>query len=122
MKLDYLYESILNWQKECRDKELDRVANDMDIMLKHLKKEMMDSEARKNGVKPICSAANRIIKRANIDSIKGVFINRLSPVDIRYCVTDGAVGVRFNSEMPLAKVDDKFADQPFNLSQFCKKG
>ena len=120
MRADVVYEYIKNWKESCGDGLNPAIRYEMDALMSLCKKEMLDNDAKRSGVKTIVSAANRIIKRAKTNQreiLHGMFPNTVNFDETLWCVCDGCCAVRFKDKMPLEEVAAK--GDLFNLNNVC---
>lgn len=123
MTTEKLYDTIKGW-RDCFDAAgLYLVAKDMDTTLKQLEADMLIEQSKKSGTKSIVSAANRIIKNAELWNklmLNGMFINKDKYGEAKYCVCDGFVAIRFNEKPLLPEIDEKYHGQEMQLEQIVK--
>lgn len=123
MTTEKLYDTIKGW-RDCFDAAgLYLVAKDMDTTLKQLEADMLIEQSKKAGTKSIVSAANRIIKNAELWNklmLNGMFINKDKYGEAKYCVCDGFVAIRFNEKPLLPEIDEKYHGQEMQLEQIVK--
>lgn len=123
MTTEKLYDTIKGWRDSCDTAGLYLVAKDMDTTLKQLEFDLLLQQSKKSGTKSIVTAANRIIKNAEStgkDVLVGMFENKDKYGEIKYCVCDGFVAIRFNEKPLLPEIDKKWHGQEMQLEQIVK--
>ena len=123
MTTENLYDTIKVWRDSCDTAGLYLVAKDMDITLKQLEADMLIEQSKKSGTKSIVTAANRIIKNAELRNkplLAGMFTNQTRDGSTLYCVCDGYVAIRFNEKPFLPEIDSKYHGQEMQLEQIVK--
>ena len=123
MTTEKLYDTIKSWRDSCDTAGLYLVANDMNITLKQLESDMLIEQSKKSGTKSIVTAANRIIKNAELRNkpmLEGMFTNQTRDGSTLYCVCDGVVAIRFNEKPLLPEIDEKYHGQEMQLEQIVK--
>ena len=118
MTTEKLYDIIKTWRDSCDTAGLYLVAKDMDTTLKQLEADMLIEQSKKSGTKSIVTAANRIIKNAELRNkpmFEGMFTNQTRDGSTLYCVCDGYVAIRFNENPLLPEIDEKWHGQEMNL-------
>ena len=123
MTTEKLYDIIKTWRGSCDTAGLYLVAKDMDITLKQLESDMLIEQSKKSGTKSIVTAANRIIKNAELRNkpmLEGMFTNQTRDGSTLYCVCDGYVAIRFNEKQLLPEIDEKYHGQEMQLEQIVK--
>nr|DAH41415.1 MAG TPA: hypothetical protein [Caudoviricetes sp.]DAU29835.1 MAG TPA: hypothetical protein [Caudoviricetes sp.] len=123
MTTEKLYDTIKGWRDSCDTAGLYLVAKDMDTTLKQLEFDLLLQQSKKSGTKSIVTAANRIIKNAEStgkDVLVGMFENKDKYGEIKYCVCDGFVAIRFNEKPLLPEIDEKYYGQEMQLEQIVK--
>lgn len=123
MTTERLYDTIKRWRGSCDTAGLYLVAKDMDTTLKQLEADMLIEQSKKSGTKSIVTAANRIIKNAELlkkPMLEGMFINQTRDGSTLYCVCDGFVAIRFNEKPLLPELDEKYHEQEMQLEQIVK--
>ena len=123
MTTEKLYDIIKGWRVSCDTAGLYLVARDMDITLKQLEADMLIEQSKKSGTKPIVTAANRIIKNAELRNkpmLEGMFANQTRDGSTLYCVCDSYVAIRFNEKPLLPEIDEKYHGQEMQLEQIVK--
>lgn len=97
---------------------------EMNNVLKQLEADMLIEQSKKAGTKSIVTAANRIIKNAELRNkpvLEGMFTNQTRDGLTLYCVCDSFVAVRFNEKPLLPEIDEKWHGQEMQLEQIVKK-
>ena len=123
MTTEKLYDTIKAWRGSCDTAGLYLVAKDMDITLKQLESDMLIEQSKKSGTKSIVTAANRIIKNAELRNkpmLAGMFTNQTRDGSTLYCVCDSYVAIRFNEKPLLPEIDEKYHGQEMQLEQIVK--
>lgn len=123
MITERLYDTIKGWRDSCDTAGLYLVAKDMDTTLKQLEADMTIEQSKKSGTKSIVTAANRIIKNAELtgrDTLIGMFTNQTRDGSTLYCVCDGFVAIRFNEKPLLPEIDSKYHRQEIQLEYIVK--
>lgn len=123
MTTEILYDIIKKWRDSCDIAGLYLVAKDMDITLKQLEADMLIEQSKKSGTKSIVTAANRIIKNAELRNhpmLEGMFTNQTKDGSTLYCVCDGFVAIRFNEKPLLPEIDEKYHGQEMQLEQIVR--
>ena len=123
MTTERLYDTIKAWRDSCDTAGLYLVAKDMDVTLKQLEADMLIEKAKKSGTKSIVTAANRIIKNAELRNkplLAGMFTNQTRDGSTLYCVCDSYVAIRFNEKPLLSEIDEKWHGQEMQLEQIVK--
>ena len=123
MTTEILYDIIKKWRDSCDIAGLYLVAKDMDTTLKQLEADMLIEQSNKSGAKSIVTAANRIIKNAELRNkpmLEGMFTNQTRDGSTLYCVCDGFVAIRFNKKQPLPEIDSKYHGQEMQLEQIVR--
>ena len=123
MTTEILYDIIKKWRDSCDIAGLYLVAKDMDITLKQLEADMLIEQSKKSGTKSIVTAANRIIKNAELRNhpmLEGMFTNQTRDGSTLYCVCDGFVAIRFNEKPLLPEIDEKYHGQEMQLEQIVR--
>ena len=123
MTTEKLYDIIKAWRDSCDTAGLYLVAKDMDITLKQLEADMFIEQSKKSGTKSLVTAANRIIKNAELRNkpmLEGMFINQTRDGSTLYCVCDSFVAIRFNEKPLLPEIDSKYHGQEMQLEQIVK--
>ena len=123
MTIERLYDTIKGWRDSCDTAGLYLVAKDMDVTLKQLEADMLIEQSKKSGTKSIVTAANRIIKNAELRNkpmLEGMFTNQTRDGSTLYCVCDSYVAIRFNEKPLLPEIDSKYHGQEMSLEQIVK--
>ena len=123
MTTERLYDTIKAWRDSCNTAGLYLVAKDMDVTLKQLEADMLIEQSKKSGTKSIVTAANRIIKNAELRNkpmLEGVFTNQTRDGSTLYCVCDSYMAIRFNEKQPLPEIDEKWHGQEMQLEYIVK--
>ena len=123
MTIEKLYDIIKGWRDSCDTAGLYLVAKDMDITLKQLEADMLIEQSKKSGTKSIVTAANRIIKNAELRNkpmLEGMFTNQTRDGSTLYCVCNSYVAIRFNEKPLLPEIDEKYHGQEMQLEQIVK--
>lgn len=123
MTTEKLYDIIKAWRDSCDTAGLYLVAKDMNTTLKQLEADMLIEQSKKSGTKSIVTAANRIIKNADLRNkpvFEGMFTNKDKYGEIKYCVCDGFVAIRFNEKPLLSEIDEEYHGKEMQLEQIVK--
>ena len=123
MTTERLYDTIKAWRDSCDTAGLYLVAKDMDVTLKQLEADMLIEQSKKSGTKSIVTAANRIIKNAELRKkplLAGMFTNQTRDGSTLYCVCDSFVAIRFNDKPFLPEIDSKYHGHEMQLEQIVK--
>lgn len=123
MTTEKLYDVIKRWRDSCDTAGLYLVAKDMDTTLKQLEADMLLQQSKKSGTKSIMTAANCIIKNAELRNkpmLEGMFTNQARDGSTLYCVCDGFVAIRFNEKPLLPEIDEKYHGQEMQLEQIVR--
>ena len=123
MTNEKLYDIIKEWRDSCNTAGLYLVAKDIDTTLKQLEADMLIEQSKKSGAKSIVTAANRIIKNAELRNrpmLEGMFTNQTRDGSTLYCVCDSFVAIRFNEEPLLPEIDEKWHGQEIQLEHIVK--
>lgn len=123
MTTERLYSTIKGWRDSCNTAGLYLVAKDMNATLKQLEADMLIEQSKKSGTKSIVTAANRIIKNAelcNKPMLESMFTNQTRDGLTLYCVCDGFVAIRFNEKPLLPEIDSKYHGQEMQLEQIVR--
>ena len=123
MTTERLYDIIKSWSVKVHDAGFIMMENEMLDVLKSLESDMLLEQSKKSGTKSIVTAANRIIKNAelcNKPMLKGMFTNQTRDGSTLYCVCDGFVAIRFNEKPPLPEIDEKYNGQEMQLEQIVR--
>ena len=125
MTTEKLYDAIKTWRDSCNAEGLTSTAYEINKVMEQLEADMCLAEAKKSGTKSIVTAANRIIKNAQLNKremLHGMFTNKNKDGSTSYCVCDSYVAVRFKDKPLLPEIDSKYHGQEMNLEQIVKKG
>lgn len=123
MTTEKLYDIIKSWSIRIHDEGFLMMENEMLDVLKSLEADMLIEQSKKSGTKSIVTAANRIIKNAefhNHPMFEGMFTNQTKDGSTLYCVCDGFVAIRFNKELLLPEIDEKWHGQEMQLEQIVR--
>lgn len=123
MTTEKLYDIIKVWRDSCDTAGLYLVAKDMNTTLKQLEADMLIEQSKKSGTKSIVTAANRLIKNAELRNkpmLEGMFTNQTRDGSTLYCVCDGFVAIRFNEKPLLPEIDEKWYGQEMRLEQIVR--
>ena len=123
MTTERLYDIIKSWSVRIHDEGFLMMENEMLDVLKSLESDMLIEQSKKSGTKSIVTAANRIIKNAELRNkpmLEGMFTNQTRDGSTLYCVCDGYVAIRFNEKPLLPEIDEKYNGQEMHLEQIVK--
>ena len=123
MTTEKLYDIIKSWSVRIHDEGFLMMENEMLDVLKSLESDMLIEQSKKSGTKSIVTAANRIIKNAELRNkpmLEGMFTNQTRDGSTLYCVCDGYVAIRFNEKPLLPEIDEKYHGQEMQLEQIVK--
>ena len=123
MTTERLYDTIKTWRDSVTAEGMTSMAYEMYNVLKQLEADMLIEQAKKCGTKSIVTAANRIIKNAelyNKPMLEGMFANQTRDGSTLYCVCDNYVAIRFNDKPLLPEIDSKYHGQEMNLEYIVK--
>ena len=123
MTNEKLYDIIKSWSVRIHDEGFLMMENEMLDVLKSLEADMLIEQSKKSGTKSIVTAANRIIKNAELRNnpmLEGMFTNQTRDGSTLYCVCDGFVAIRFNEKPLLPEIDSKYHGQEMQLEQIVK--
>ena len=123
MTTEKLYDIIKSWSVRIHDEGFLMMENEMLDVLKSLESDMLIEQSKKSGTKSIVTAANRIIKNAELRNkpmLEGMFTNQTRDGSTLYCVCDGFVAIRFNEKPLLPEIDEKYHGQEMQLEQIVK--
>ena len=123
MTTERLYDTIKTWRDAVTIEGMTSMAYEMYNVLKQLEADMLIEQAKKCGTKSIVTAANRIIKNAelyNKPMLEGMFTNQTRDGSTLYCVCDNYVAIRFNEKPLLTEIDSKYHGQEMQLEQIVK--
>lgn len=125
MKADMIYGYISSWLERYPENTDYKIILETKELMEACRKEMMDDEARRGGVKAIQAAAKRIIKNAKtrpLETLWGMFTNKLSDGSEVYCVCDGFHAVRFKDRLPLEEIEEKYRASEMDMNDIIKPG
>ena len=120
MTTEKLYDIIKSWSARIHDEGFLMMENEMLDVLKSLEADMLIEQSKKSGTKSIVTAANRIIKNAELHNkpmLEGMFTNQTRDGSTLYCVCDSFVAIRFNEKPLLPEIDSKYHGQEMQLEQ-----
>ena len=123
MTTEKLYDTIKTWRDSVTAEGMIATGAEMDNVLKQLEADMLIEQSKKSGTKSIVTAANRIIKNAELlkkSLFAGMFTNQTRDGSTLYCVCDGFVAIRFNEKPLLPEIDEKYNGQEMQLEQIVK--
>ena len=123
MTTEKLYDTIKSWRVRIHDEGFLMMENEMLAVLKSLESDMLIEQSKKSGTKSIVTAANRIIKNAELRNkplLAGMFTNQTRDGSTLYCVCDSYVAIRFNEKQLLPEIDEKYHGQEMQLEQIVK--
>lgn len=124
MTTEKLYDIIKTWRDSVTAEGMVATGAEMNNVLKQLEADMLIEQSKKSGAKSIVTAANRIIKNAELlkrsSMIAGMFTNQTRDGSTLYCVCDSFVAIRFNEKPLLPEIDSKYHGQEMQLEQFVK--
>ena len=123
MTNEKLYDIIKSWSVRIHDEGFLMMENEMLDVLKSLESDMLIEQSKKSGTKSIVTAANRIIKNAELRNkpmLEGMFTNQTRDGSTLYCVCDSYVAIRFNEKPLLPEIDEKYHGQEMQLEQIVK--
>ena len=123
MTTEKLYDIIKSWSVRIHDEGFLMMENEMLDVLKSLESDMLIEQSKKSGTKSIVTAANRIIKNAELRNkpmLEGMFTNQTRDGSTLYCVCDSYVAIRFNEKPLLPEIDEKYHGQEMQLEQIVK--
>ena len=118
MTTERLYDTIKAWRDSVTAEGMIATGEEMDNVLKQLEDDMLIEQSKKSGTRSIVTAANRIIKNAELRNkpmLEGMFTNQTKDGSTLYCVCDGYVAIRFNEKPLLPEIDEKWHGQEMNL-------
>ena len=118
MTTEKLYDIIKAWRDSVIAEGMIATGAEMNNVLKQLESDMLIEQSKKSGTKSIVTAANRIIKNAELRNkpmLEGMFTNQTRDGSTLYCVCDGYVAIRFNEKPLLPEIDEKWHGQEMNL-------
>ena len=124
MTTEKLYDTIKTWRDSVTAEGMIATGAEMDNVLKQLEADMLIEQSKKSGTKSIVTAANRIIKNAELlkrsSVLEGMFTNQTRDGSTLYCVCDSYVAIRFNEKPLLPEIDSKYHGQEMQLEQIVK--
>ena len=123
MTTERLYDTIKTWRDSVTAEGMIDTGAEMNNVLKQLEADMLIEQSKKSGTKSIVTAANRIIKNAELRNkpiLAGMFTNQTRDGSTLYCVCDSYVAIRFNEKPLLSEIDSKYHGQEMNLEQIVK--
>ena len=123
MTTERLYDTIKGWRDSVTAEGMIATGTEMNDVLKQLEADMLIEKAKKSGAKSIVTAANRIIKNAELlkkPLLTGMFTNQARDGSTLYCVCDSYVAIRFNEKPLLPEIDEKWHGQEMQLEQIVK--
>ena len=118
-----LYDIIKEWRDSVTAEGMIATGAEMDNVLEQLEADMLIEQSKKSGTKSIVTAANRIIKNAELlkkPLLTGMFTNQARDGSTLYCVCDSYVAIRFNEKPLLPEIDEKWHGQEMQLEQIVK--
>ena len=118
-----LYDIIKEWRDSVTAEGMIATGAEMDNVLEQLEADMLIEQSKKSGTKSIVTAANRIIKNAELlkkPLLAGMFTNQTRDGSTLYCVCDSFVAIRFNEKPFLPEIDEKWHGQEMQLEQIVK--
>lgn len=124
MTTEKLYDVIKAWRDSVTAEGMIFTGEEMDNVLKQLEADMLIEQLKKSGAKSIVSAANRIIKNAELlkrsPALEGMFTNQTRDGSTLYCVCDSFTAIRFNEKPLLPEIDKKWHGQEMQLEQIVR--
>lgn len=123
MTTEKLYDTIKSWRDLVTAEGMIATGTEMNNVLKQLEVDMLMEQSKKSGTKSIITAANRIIKNAELlkkPMLAGMFTNQTRVGDTLYCVCDSYVAVRFNEKPLLPEIDETWHGQEMQLEHIVK--
>ena len=123
MTNEKLYDIIKTWRDSVTAEGMIVTGAEMDNVLKQLEDDMLIEQSKKSGTKSIVTAANRIIKNAELRNkpmLAGMFTNQTRYGSTLYCVCDSFVAIRFNEKPFLPEIDSEYHGQEMQLEQIVK--
>lgn len=124
MTTEKLYDTIKVWRDSVIAEGMIGMSCEMDNVLKQLEADMLIEQSKKCGTKSIVTAANRIIKNAELRNkpmLEGMFTNQTRDGSTLYCVCDSFVAIRFNEKPLLPEIDEKWHGQEMQLEHIVRK-
>ena len=123
MTTEKLYDTIKTWRDSVTAEGMIATGTEMNNVLEQLESDMLIEQSKKSGTKSIVTAANRIIKNAELRKkplLAGMFTNQTRDGSTLYCVCDSFVAIRFNDKPFLSEIDEKWHGQEMQLEQIVK--
>ena len=123
MTTEKLYDTIKGWRDSVTAEGMIATGTEMNNVLEQLEIDMLIEQSNKSGAKSIVTAANRIIKNAELRKkpiLEGMFTNQTKDGSTLYCVCDSYVAIRFNEKPLLPEIDEKWHGQEMQLEQIVK--
>lgn len=123
MTIERLYDTIKTWCDSVTAEGMTSMAYEMNNVLNQLEADMLIEQSKKSGTKSIVTAANRIIKNAELRNhpmLEGMFTNQTKDGSTLYCVCDSYVAIRFNEKQLLPEIDEKYHGQEMQLEQIVR--
>lgn len=123
MTTEKLYDIIKTWRDSVTAEGMIATGTEMNNVLEQLEADMLIEQSKKSGTKSIVTAANRIIKNAELRKkplLAGMFTNQARDGSTLYCVCDSYVAIRFNEKPLLSEIDEKWHGQEMQLEQIVK--
>ena len=124
MTTEKLYDTIKTWRDSVTAEGMIATGTEMNNVLEQLEFDMLIEQSKKSGTKSIVTAANRIIKNAELlkrsSVLEGMFTNQTRDGSTLYCVCDSYVAIRFNEKPLLPEIDSKYHGQEMQLEQIVK--
>lgn len=123
MTTEKLYDIIKAWRDSVTAEGMIATGAEMDNVLEQLEADMLIEQSKKSGTRLIVTAANRIIKNAELRNkpiLEGMFTNQTRDGSTLYCVCDSFVAIRFNDKPLLPEIDSKYHGQEMQLEQIVK--
>ena len=123
MTTEKLYDIIKTWRDSVTAEGMIATGTEMNNVLEQLEADMLIEQSKKSGTKSIVTAANRIIKNAELRKkplLAGMFTNQARDGSTLYCVCDSYVSIRFNEKPLLSEIDEKWHGQEMQLEQIVK--
>lgn len=123
MTTEKLYDIIKTWRDSVTAEGMIATGTEMNNVLEQLEADMLIEQSKKSGTKSIVTAANRIIKNAELlkkPLLTGMFTNQARDGSTLYCVCDSYVAIRFNEKQLLSEIDEKWHGQEMQLEQIVK--
>ena len=123
MTTEKLYDIIKSWRDSVTTEGMIATGEEMNNVLKQLEADMLIEQSKKSGTKSIVTAANRIIKNAELRNkpiLEGMFTNQTRDGSTLYCVCDSYVAIRFNKKPLLPEIDEKYHGQEMQREQIVK--